>query len=172
MSNSYRIVKTQQGYVGFVGSERGLRRVHLPEKTQAAARTAIRQFDSSAAADDGLMPDLAGAILRYFAGEPTEFSVRLDWSGFSNFEVDVWRACARVAYGETTSYKSLAEAIGCPGAARAVGMAMAHNPCPIVVPCHRVLKSDGGLGGFSGPGGIQQKRDLLDMEAAAVGATA
>lgn len=168
MAHSYRIVKTPLGHVGFVVTERGLRRVNLPERTISAAKTAIRKQSPDAIEDPRLLPELATALERYFAGEAVEeFRVKLDWSGFSNFEVDVWRACARIAYGETASYKSLADAIGCPGAARAVGTAMSHNPCPIVVPCHRVLKSDGTIGGFSAPGGIAQKRQLLDMEAAA-----
>jgi methylated-DNA-[protein]-cysteine S-methyltransferase len=168
MAHSFRIVKTPLGQVGFVATERGLRRVYLPERTIAAATAAIRRHTPDALEDPALLPDLASALERYFAGEQVEeFRVKLDWSGYSNFEVDVWRACARIAYGETASYKSLADSIGCPGAARAVGMAMSHNPCPIVVPCHRVLKSDGSIGGFSAPGGIAQKRQLLDMEAAA-----
>lgn len=168
MAHSFRIVKTTQGQVGFIATERGLRRVFLPERTITAARSAIRKYAPEAVEQPRLLPELAAALERYFNGEPVgEFPVKLDWSGHSNFEVDVWRACARIAYGETASYKSLADSIGCPGAARAVGTAMSHNPCPIVVPCHRVLKSDGSIGGFSAPGGIAQKRQLLDMEAAA-----
>ncbi|MBU0617216.1 MAG: MGMT family protein, partial [Planctomycetes bacterium] len=75
--------------------------------------------------------------------------------------------CRRVCYGQTRSYKQLAEQLGRPGAARAVGTAMSRNPCPIVVPCHRVVRSDGSLGGFSGPDGVNTKHRLLQMEAAA-----
>ena len=78
----------------------------------------------------------------------------------------VWKACRAVGYGKTTSYGELARRAGRPGAARAVGTAMRRNPWPIVVPCHRVLKGDGSIGGYSGRGGVKFKRQLLEMEAA------
>jgi O-6-methylguanine DNA methyltransferase len=166
MSERFRVIETDAGWVGIVATARGLRRVLLPAATAAAARAAVRRWCRGATEDAGLMPRLATDLVRYFRGEPVEFAVKFDWSG-GEFETRVWRACARIPYGRTGTYKSLAERVGRADAARAVGRAMGHNPCPIVVPCHRVLRSDGGLGGYSGPGGVAFKQRLLNMESAA-----
>ncbi len=167
MTPHFRTLKTTQGYVGFVGSDRGLRRVYLPARTAVALKRAIRKDAPNATEDRRLLPDFAGTLQRYFAGQPVKFNVKIDWSERSEFDVDVYHACRRIPYGGTRSYKQLAEQVGRPGAARAVGNAMRTNDCPIVVPCHRVLKSDGSLGGFNAPDGINTKRRLLRMEAAA-----
>lgn len=164
----FRTICTAQGHVGFVVSQRGLRRVYLPYRNVSSLKRAIRADAPDAAEDPNLMPAFAAALEHYFAGEPVEFDIPLDGREWSSFELDVWQACRRIAYGQTRSYKHLAEHVGRPGGARAVGVAMSRNPCPIVVPCHRVVKSDGSLGGFSSPGGVDQKRKLLEMEAAAV----
>jgi methylated-DNA-[protein]-cysteine S-methyltransferase len=166
MNPRYRLVETGVGYVGIVITARGLRRVLLPRRSAAALKRDICDEFPDAREDRTLMPKLARDFRRYFSGEPVEFDVPLDWSGCPDFEVDVWRACRAIPYGKTKSYKSLAERVGRPGGARAVGMAMSHNPFPLIVPCHRVLKSDGSLGGYSGPGGVAFKRRLLEMEAA------
>ena len=82
----------------------------------------------------------------------------------TDFERSVWRQLQKIPRGETKSYKEIAIAIGNPNSSRAVANACAKNPNPIEIPCHRVIRSDGGMGGYSGPGGIQQKRILLDKE--------
>ena len=82
----------------------------------------------------------------------------------TDFERSVWRQLQKIPRGETKSYKEIAIAIGNPNSFRAVANACAKNPNPIEIPCHRVIRSDGGMGGYSGPGGIQQKRILLDKE--------
>jgi methylated-DNA-[protein]-cysteine S-methyltransferase len=80
------------------------------------------------------------------------------------FYQKVWLACARIPSGKVMTYKQLAAAIGHPGAARAVGTALSKNPFAPVVPCHRVISSDGSMGGYSGPGGVKRKRQLLEQE--------
>ncbi len=165
-SAQYRVVKTAQGFVGFLATERGLRKLQLPQESKTAAIEGLGGEVRGAVESPELMPELADRLVRYFDGERIEFALRYDWSGSTTFEMDVWRACARVRYGTTASYKDLAAAVGSPGAARAVGTVMAHNRCPLVIPCHRIVKSDGSLGGYSGPGGLEQKRRLLDLEAA------
>lgn len=167
MAHHYRIVHTRDGYVGLVASQRGLCRIYLPLETRNEVKQIIVRDFPEAREQAGLLSQLAGNLKRFFKGEQVDFDVRLDWSGWNSFEVDVWRACREIPYAETGSYKSLAERLGRPGAARAVGTAMGRNPFPIVVPCHRVVKSDGTLGGYSGPGGVSFKRRLLEMEHAA-----
>ncbi|MFF9399711.1 methylated-DNA--[protein]-cysteine S-methyltransferase [Streptomyces sp. NPDC014744] len=102
-------------------------------------------------------------LAAYFAGSPREFSLELDWSLTSGFNRQVLRELAvGVPYGTVVGYGDLAARVGQPGAAQAVGAAMGSNPLPVVVPCHRVVESDGGLGGFGG--GLDTKRKLLALE--------
>ncbi|MFI1288229.1 methylated-DNA--[protein]-cysteine S-methyltransferase [Streptomyces sp. NPDC020792] len=111
-------------------------------------------------------PLLAEAIRQvraYFAGERQDFELPLDWSLISGFNRQVLRELAStVPYGTVVGYGDLADRVGQPGAAQAVGAAMGANPLPVVVPCHRVVESDGGIGGFGG--GLEAKRRLLALE--------
>jgi len=103
----------------------------------------------------------------YFAGDRMSFDLPLAPRG-SVFQQRVWAALQEIPYGETESYSALAERIGSPGAARAVGLANGRNPIGIVIPCHRVVGSNGALTGYAG--GIDRKRALLDLELAVSGA--
>jgi O-6-methylguanine DNA methyltransferase len=96
----------------------------------------------------------------------TNNEILMKMKGYTPFRRAVWKACMRIPEGETRSYKWVAEQIGKPGAARAVGAALGENPFAPVVPCHRVIRSDGTLGGFSAPGGLKAKLDLLRKEKA------
>ena len=111
-------------------------------------------------------PLLAEAIRQvegYFAGERRAFELPLDWSLISGFNRQVLRELASgVPFGQVVGYGDLAGRVGQPGAAQAVGVAMGSNPLPVVVPCHRVVESDGGIGGFGG--GLETKRKLLALE--------
>ncbi|MDT7841217.1 methylated-DNA--[protein]-cysteine S-methyltransferase [Streptomyces justiciae] len=99
----------------------------------------------------------------YFAGRRRDFELPLDWSLISGFNRQVLRELAAgVPYGSVVGYGDLAGRVGQPGAAQAVGVAMGSNPLPVVVPCHRVVESDGGIGGFGG--GLETKRKLLALE--------
>ncbi|MEV0445407.1 methylated-DNA--[protein]-cysteine S-methyltransferase [Streptomyces spectabilis] len=99
----------------------------------------------------------------YFAGRRRDFELPLDWSLISGFNRQVLRELAAgVPFGAVVGYGDLARRVGQPGAAQAVGMAMGANPLPVVVPCHRVVESDGGIGGFGG--GLETKRQLLALE--------
>jgi methylated-DNA-[protein]-cysteine S-methyltransferase len=91
--------------------------------------------------------------------------VPLDWDGVTPFQRRVYEAAREIPAGETRTYGELARRLGSPGGARAVGQALGRNPFVLVVPCHRVLASNGSLGGFSAHGGARTKRMLLDIEA-------
>lgn len=102
-------------------------------------------------------------LAEYFAGERRDFALELDWTLVSGFNRQVLRELATgVPYGSVVNYGELADRAGQPRAAQAVGAAMGANPLPVVVPCHRVVESDGGLGGFGG--GLETKRQLLALE--------
>ncbi|MFC7306565.1 methylated-DNA--[protein]-cysteine S-methyltransferase [Streptomyces monticola] len=133
-------------------------------RDKAVARLADR-FGGEPAEAPG-SPRLAEPIRQlaaYFAGELHEFTLDLDWTLISGFNRAVLRELATgVPYGSVVGYGDLASRVGQPGAAQAVGMAMGANPLPVVVPCHRVVESDGGIGGFGG--GLETKRRLLALE--------
>lgn len=107
--------------------------------------------------------DLAERLRAYYAGRKVDFPDELDLSTATIFQREVWEATKLIPYGETRSYKWVAEQIAKPKAVRAVGQALGKNPLPVIVPCHRVLASKGGLGGFGG--GLEMKRFLLQLEA-------
>ncbi|HEV8595152.1 MAG TPA: methylated-DNA--[protein]-cysteine S-methyltransferase [Thermoplasmata archaeon] len=114
-------------------------------------------------AKDDARSGLAADLRRYFAGERVEFDdYDVDWSPYTTFERSVLEATRRIPYGETRTYGQIAKAIGKPDSARAVGQALGKNHTCIVVPCHRVVAANGGLGGFTG--GIHWKINLLELE--------
>lgn len=103
-------------------------------------------------------------ILEYLAGARTAFTLPLDLSLLNDFQTQVLQATLAIPYGSTTTYGALAEQLGRPRAARAIGRAEATNPLPLVMPCHRVIGKDGSLRGYGGPQGIQNKAWLLELE--------
>jgi methylated-DNA-[protein]-cysteine S-methyltransferase len=110
------------------------------------------------------LDEAARQVEEYFAGRRTTFDIALDLRLSAGFRRTVLGHLAAISYGHTESYAEVAAATGHPGAVRAVGSACATNPLPVVVPCHRVVRSDGSLGGYLG--GLEVKRTLLELEAA------
>jgi methylated-DNA-[protein]-cysteine S-methyltransferase len=111
--------------------------------------------------DDSAFPEAREQLAQYFAGERTSFDLPMQLDG-SVFQRTVWHALTEIPYGQTISYGELARRIGRPDLARAVGTANGQNPIAVVVPCHRVIGSDGKLVGYGG--GLENKRLLLDLE--------
>lgn len=160
----YTAVPGLHGSVGIVASPQGLRKVVLTGRSpDQTCRRLGREYPESRR-DDGLLASFRRQLRDYFAGEPMRFTVRVDLAGLTEFQKRVLAACAEVAYGRTVTYGELARHIGKPRADRAVGAALGRNPVPLVIPCHRVVGCNGGLGGFSAEQGIQMKRWLLELE--------
>lgn len=165
MDVAYRVVDSPVGQLMLVASEQGLMRVAFATEgfdavlRKLAATTSPRILEAPARLDSA-----ARQLTEYFSGERRSFDLRLDFVLSSGFRLTVQRYLPTIAYGHTESYKQLAARVGNPNAVRAVGTACATNPLPIVVPCHRVLRSDGSLGGYLG--GLVAKRALLDLELA------
>lgn len=111
--------------------------------------------------DPDAFADAVEQLADYFAGRLTSFDVELRLDG-TDFRHDVWATLRTIPYGETWSYAQLAERVGRPNAFRAVGSANGRNPISVIVPCHRVVATDGSLGGYAG--GLDRKRLLLDLE--------
>jgi methylated-DNA-[protein]-cysteine S-methyltransferase len=106
--------------------------------------------------------DLKKCLDRYFTGKSVNFAIPFDYRSGTVFQKRVWEALLKIPYGQTRTYGQIAQDIGAPGASRAVGGANGSNRIPIVIPCHRVIKSDGSLGGYSS--GTEIKRRLLELE--------
>lgn len=118
--------------------------------------------DKSADLDKVILLKIVNELDEYFSGTRTEFDVPLDISQGTSFQQKVWLELLKIPYGTTTSYAKLAKNIGKPTAFRAVANANGRNPISLIIPCHRVIASDGGLGGYTG--GLEIKRILLDLE--------
>ena len=157
----YVIFKTDAGWLGILGSTEGVLRITLPQRSAREVRQLLGDSVAQAGWSPGLFQDLMERLRLYFGGHKVIFPDRLDLSG-TVFQHEVWEATRAIPYGETRSYRWVAEQIGKPKAVRAVGQALGRNPLPVIVPCHRVLASDGGIGGFTG--GIETKRYLLHLE--------
>ena len=119
--------------------------------------------------DSHFMMDVQKALRRYFEGRQVDFTrwPRVDTGHMGAFAAAVLSECRRLKYGWTITYGELAARAGAPAAARAVGMVLSRNPVPLIIPCHRIVRADGSLGGYSGEGGSRTKDRLLRMESAA-----
>lgn len=162
------IVPTSWGSFGFVVRGDRLAATFLPA-SESSVRRMIAVRWSDAEESMGLLPDFVRDVRAYFDGCPVDFDVEVDWGDLTPFRVRVLKACRQIPYGRTSTYADLARITGRPLAARAVGGAMANNPLPLVVPCHRVVRCGGGLGGFSAPDGVAYKERMLQMEARGAG---
>ena len=168
----YTIFKTRWGYFGLVGTEFALLRTHLPGpepekiKRQLLRDSRIEHQESRIEFEKTLFKTTQEQIAAYFESSYVNFShdIPIILDGFSFFISSVLTACRDIRFGQTISYGRLAQKIGRPGTARAVGSALAKNPLPLIIPCHRVVRSNGKIGGFSTPGRMNLKAKLLELE--------
>ena len=163
------IFETEWGWMAVAASVRGVMAILLPVKHRQTAEAAVRRwcknpglwkFESH---PDGVLLETAKRqVGDYLHGQRHALDFPLDLSSGSPFQRRVWRVTQRIPYGRVRSYRWVAERVGGRRYARAVGLALGANPVPIVVPCHRIVASHGGLGGFTG--GLRAKRRLLTLE--------
>lgn len=160
----YDIFYTRFGWIGVLNSVNGLRFCVL-KKTAFQAFAAIKAETMGFCLVPSTETYVKVTLQNYMAGiEDNLRSITIDLTAKSKFYLDAWEACRNIPLGETRSYAWVANEIGRPKSHRAIGRAMACNPILIVIPCHRVIRSDGGLGGYSG-GGPDVKNILFDLEA-------
>ena len=160
----YTIFNTAWGYFGLVADKKGLRRTVLPcENSKTVEKCLLAGFDNPQF-DKNLLKPLQKQIIACFAGKPARFNAPLVLDRLPTFTRKVLDACRKIPAGKTVSYSQLAGMIGKPRASRAVGSALARNPIPLIIPCHRVIHSDGSLGKFSAPGGTDTKKKMIDLE--------
>jgi methylated-DNA-[protein]-cysteine S-methyltransferase len=176
MTHHYQIFETAGGFCGIAWSEAGIARFQLPTRSaDAAERSLLRRLPSATTGAPALpVLDAIAAAKRYFLGEKVDFSAcLLDLGGQPDFLKQTYAAARRIGWGQTTTYGALAKELSAgPEGARDIGQAMAHNPVPLIIPCHRVLAAGGKLGGFSAPGGGAAKARMLELEGVQVGAPA
>jgi O-6-methylguanine DNA methyltransferase len=165
----YVIFKTNWGYFGIAGNDSAIYRTYLPSRnSEQIEKRLIRDFPDIKR-DNPYFKSLQKQIIAYFQGENLDFStdIPLFIDNFTVFSRRILVACRSIKSGSTITYADLARKAGYPNAGRAVGNVMAKNPLPLIIPCHRVIRSDGKLGGFTAPGGINLKKRLLLHEKAA-----
>lgn len=164
----YHVFETAGGYCGIAWNSVGIVRFQLPTRSaETTERNLLRRMpEGERATPTSEVSDAIGAAKRYFNGEKIDFSdVRLDLEGQDEFSRRIYAALRHVGWGNTTTYGTLAKELGAgPEAARDVGQAMAKNPVPLFIPCHRVLAAGGKVGGFSAPGGATAKAHMLELE--------
>ncbi|BBY41569.1 methylated-DNA--protein-cysteine methyltransferase [Mycobacterium mantenii] len=163
---AYRVVDSPVGALLLAATELGLVRVAYASEGHD---TVLQSLADRISPRILLAPDRLDTAARqldeYFGAKRQEFSVPLDWRLSAGFRATVLRHLSEIGYGHTASYAAVARLAGNPNAVRAVGSACATNPLPVVVPCHRVVRSDGAMGGYLA--GAEAKRILLTLEAAA-----
>jgi methylated-DNA-[protein]-cysteine S-methyltransferase len=160
---SFDVAETQIGLLLLAVTERGLCRISFDPEPERETETLARTFGVRVLRAPREVDSVRRELDEYFEGRRRAFDLPLDLRGREGFSREILERLARVPYGEVTTYKTLAVEAGNPRAARAVGTIMNRNPIPIVLPCHRVVGSNGSLVGYGG--GLERKRLLLDLEA-------
>lgn len=153
---SYRTIDSPIGLLTLAGHGDVLTNLRMVDQTYEPSR-------ADWLLDDNAFGEVVDQLGSYFAGHLTDFDLTLDLQG-TPFQRRVWQALLTIPYGETRSYGEIADQIGAPGAARAVGLANGHNPIAVIVPCHRVIGASGKLTGYGG--GLERKQTLLELESA------
>jgi methylated-DNA-[protein]-cysteine S-methyltransferase len=161
----YTLIHTRWGWVGALFTEKGLRKLTFPMKSELEAENGLKIDGSAEYVRAGRLGNLGKQLINYFSGKSTRFDCALDLSGSTQFQRDVWRTVADIPFGQAKSYEWVADKMGRKNACRAVGQALARNPVPIVIPCHRVIRKNGTPGGFAGKASvIDTKLKLLSLE--------
>ena len=166
----YTIFQTKWGYFGLAGTKYGLCRTQLPGSKPEKIKKRLLENLPTAQFDKTFYKILQQQIIAYFEGACVNFTrdIPLILDGFSSFGISVLTTCRKIEFGQTTTYGKLAKKAGRPNASRAVGSTLAKNPLPLIIPCHRIIRSDGKMGGFSAPGGIILKKKMIELEGQAI----
>ena len=166
MTHYFDIFETPYGWMGAVASEKGLRRTTLPQPSPEDCAAQLGKELDGAELDSERFRSLRDKVTKYLNGEDVTLAdVVIDVEDASPFHQAAWKACRTIPKGETRTYKWLATQAGKPLAPRAAGQAMARNRLALIIPCHRVVASDGSLRGFGkGASQLQLKQRLLDLE--------
>ena len=161
----YDMCRTPIGWCGVVATRSALRRIFLAEPDRESLLETISGQFPGIREDTAICRQTLDFLTSYFESEAcAQPAAQLEPGDATDFQRRVWDVTRTVVFGQVRTYAWVAERIGCPGASRAVGTALGRNPVPLIVPCHRIVRSDGRLGGFSATGGVALKRMLLEHE--------
>jgi methylated-DNA-[protein]-cysteine S-methyltransferase len=162
----YTVFRTKWGYFGLAGTDKGLLRTCLPLAKAEDVRCLLLTDIPDTRCEEALFQGLQRQITAYFEGSYVVFNndIQILLEGKRPFAQKVLSACHDVSFGRTITYGELARKTCRPKAARAVGRVMAQNPLPLIIPCHRVVRTDGRIGGFSAAGGVAVKKRMLELE--------
>lgn len=160
----YSIFKTKFGWMGIAGNNDGLVAIilPLPKKEESVALLKKRINKTNLVRNEEYFEAVKTSLINYLKGKKVVFDYPIDIISATNFEKKVWQVTQSIPYGEVRTYQFIAYEVGSPKAFRAVGQALKKNPLPIIIPCHRVIQSNGQLGGFLG--GRDLKKNLLAIE--------
>lgn len=160
--------RTRVGPLFVAVNDRGLVALDFGLSEQEFVARVAHRMRATLIRSDDAVAEAMKQVKEYLEGQRTKFDLPLDMSALSEFQRRVLTIALKIPRGQYLTYGDVAKAIGKPQASRAVGQALGHNPVPIVIPCHRVLGSDGSLHGYSGGGGLQTKAWLLQLEGASI----
>jgi len=159
----YTILPSPFSSIGLAATSKGLYRLEIGVPSESSFVALLKkEHHAIPVREDVFFDSIKKALSRYWAGKPIEFDLKLDLFRATPFQVGVWRTLCTIPYGQTRTYDWVAEQIGRPSASRAVGNACGRNRLPILIPCHRVIRKDGALGGYAG--GLRIKKFLLRLE--------
>ncbi len=159
----YTTIKSPVGEILATQTKQGLNFIAFPKNRWQKFFSALKKDENILLIKDNKkFSKLRNNLKAYFLGRKVQFKEKFDLKGGTDFQRKVWRAMQRIPFGQTRSYGWLAKQVGGKNKARAVGLACGSNPIPILIPCHRVIREDGGLGGYGG--GLGMKRKLLKIE--------
>jgi len=162
---TFRVFRVAEGWCGAARSRKGYCAFVLPMKSADQAEAHVLRDAPEGRKSSRRFRDLEGLVERYYNGWRTDFTrLSYDLSAGMAFQRKVWEIVLAVPYGQVRTYGWIGMEMGRPEAARAIGAAVGVNPLPLLIPCHRIIAADGALGGYSGPGGVETKRHLLELE--------
>ncbi|MDA7951257.1 MAG: methylated-DNA--[protein]-cysteine S-methyltransferase [Pirellulaceae bacterium] len=161
----YTRIQTKIGWISVLHCGKTIQKLVLPESKETLPELFSQEIVLILGPDRVFQKSLEKWFHRYFWGDGKAFDrAEIDLSAFTPFQQKTLQECQKIPFGTTVSYKELAIRVGSPNASRAIGNAMASNPIPLIIPCHRVIQTSGHLGGYSAPGGLSLKKELLDHE--------
>ena len=166
MEYKYTIFETEWGYFGLFGTDKAVFRSCLPVRSKEKCRNTLLDGVDNAVVDNRCFTKATDLVKYYYEGNYVDLrSIKVDVDNKTDFSRAILKKLRQVRQGKVVTYAQLAEMAGRPKAGRAVGTVLAKNPVPLIIPCHRVIRSDGKMGGFSAAGGVLVKEKMLGMEA-------
>ena len=159
----YFVLHSKLGWIGIIAKSEKIKEIVFPGSRQYIIKRIKKNYQLSRQTPNGLKRIIT-SLGRYLNGKKETLLFNVDLNNYTPFEKKIYRALKKVTYGDVKTYGWLARQVGSPMAARAVGNALAKNRFPFIIPCHRIIRSNGSIGEFSAGGGINLKRKLLEME--------